>query len=586
MKVLKILLLLALMMLLLSACMPAAHVGDVTGQNAMTVIYNLTFSTVKNAWVIAGWIVGIFLACAVGFAVYRAKDEDGRAGLIAAVLTALVLIGGFYFLSNSYATSDATHALETGSARAQTRKANQYMEKLEIPATKAVYEVRKCTQSDYGSGCRYEWTYDYNFHQVCTTTTTTDSEGHSHTSTSCHEEWDTMHVPYFTQEVRTSAYFSMPDKYLVSKVCDDAGKCEDAGTNLVKSKVANMPMRVYTDWQAPENYSQYWYGNDHRYNKVPPTLASFGYKIPGEWKAIDKALNSGRPYMIAVPHAYVNWVFASDHNNLVAQSTRIAQYMDAGLLPTMNKIYSRYGTSDKRLWQDTDFVQFSGIDPGDKNAWEDAAMLYSLNVGPKLQGSLLVWFVPADKVDSLDQLINAAKAHLSDRDTFGFYMAPKNLVLIGCAVDPTKNMITACRAETGMPTGNAAFENAISKVKNVPFSVQGVFGTMQPKAVKGKDGFYTSTLPVPTDGMLSIMFDPNYGFVREHMASMQWLQTDVHLDAPDIQWTVDTETARARSSATWVALAGILLAIGICLIGAAEGEGGSRRYSGSGYYRY
>ena len=541
---------LLLMVFVVSACAPAA-IGDITGKSAMTLIYDKTYETVSFAWSLTGWLLGLSFGAALAVFVYI-KMQSGKGAVGVFLFTAVVTIGLFSLMAGSFAKTDATHAVEVGAERAKTRKANQYKEKLHIPVTKTVLETRACAQRNNAwSGCRYEYTYDWNYQTTCTTTT--DDKGNS--TTDCTTTHDTMHVPYFIEEWHAFAYFAMPDEYLLNKVG------EDSGTGLAKSEVANNPVRHYTDWQAPENYDAYWFGGDR--------LNSFDYVIPDEWKAMDAGLKAGRPYVITTYHDYVNWVFVTaDSNNLVATSSQVEKYLSAGLLPQVNMIYSRFGTVNTALAADYDFVQFGGgLQPVDYTAWQDAASLYSLNVGPGLQGSMVIWFVPANAVDNPDAWIQAAKAYLSQKEKWDFYMAPKNLILIGCGVDMATDTISFCRMETGMPSGNVEIRYMMDHVSGVPFTPQGIFGTMNPTAMPDANGFYTSKMDVPADGMLAALFaEPPEGFKRVKMASLDWLKTDIKLDKPDIEWAVATESDRARSTTMWLNLFGLAVAF---LIGAA-----------------
>jgi len=284
---------------------------------------------------------------------------------------------------------------------------------------------------------------------------------------------------------------------------------------------------------------------------------------------MDASLKAGRPYVITTYHDYVNWVFVTaDSNNLVATSSQVEKYLSAGLLPQVNMIYSRFGTVNTALAADYDFVQFGGgLQPVDYTAWQDAASLYSLNVGPGLQGSMVIWFVAANAVDNPDAWIQAAKAYLSQKEKWDFYMAPKNLILIGCGVDMATDTISFCRMETGMPSGNVEIRYMMDHVSGVPFTPQGIFGTMNPTAMPDANGFYTSKMDVPADGMLAALFaEPPEGFKRVKMASLDWLKTDIKLDKPDIEWAVATESDRARSTTMWLNLFGLAVAF---LIGAA-----------------
>jgi len=370
-----------------------------------------------------------------------------------------------------------------------------------------------------------------------------------------------MHVPFFTEEWRTVTYYSMPDEYLVNKVG------EDAGTGLQKSPVANMPLRYMTDWQAPETFSGFWYGRSRGAgweNKNAPTLNGFEYVIPAEWKAMDTTLKQARPYVATVYHDYVNWVFVTaESNNFVATSSKVKQYEAAGLLPAVNLLYSRFGTGNVALHQDYDFVQFrGGLNPANKQVWQDAAGIYALKLGPEIQGSLVLWFVPAKSVDDPDSLILAGKAYLSDNAKWGFNMAPKNLVLIMCGVSEDQVKINFCRMETGMPSGNINIRATIDKVANVPFTPQGVFGTMKTEAKVDANGFYKTSIEFPseTDGFMQLLFAKDgQGFVRVKMQSLDWLKTDIKLDKEDIVWAVEDQTAESRSQALMFKVIGFLV---------------------------
>lgn len=549
--------------ILLAACAPAVQLNeaDTLGKTAMNLIYDGSFKTVKNTWGLTGWLVGLSLGIALSFAANKFTGGNS-AGCISSVIVfffvLLTSLAIFHFIGASAAKSIATHALVVGSDTAKTRKANQFVEKLHIPAVKTVRESRECVENDYSTGCKYEWTYTYNYRQVCETKTDYDSEGNpSGSHEECHTEYDTRHVPYFKHEVRTYVYFSMPDEYLLNKVG------EDSGTGLIQSNYPNMPIRFYTDWQAPEDYQNYLWGPSNRSAWEQYQLGPFDYVIPNEFKVIESALNAGRPYVITVWHSYVNWVFiTSDTNNLVTTSSQVETYWAQNLLPDVKMIYSRHGTANAAVHQDYDFVQFKGgLQPVDYYGWQDAAAMYSLNVGPKLQGSYLIWAVPAASVDNPDALIQAGKAYLSDKARFGFYIAPKNLILLLFGVDESNN-IAFCRMETGMPSGNVEIRQEIDNCPvGQPFTPQTIFGTMNPVATPNADGFYESTMEVPSDGLLSKLFaEEPFGFKRVKMGSMDWLKTDIKLDASDINRVIDDETKGARTASFWVSFLFIILA--------------------------
>lgn len=546
-----------LIALLAAGCTPIANIGDITGKSAMNVIYDATYRTVSGAWGVTGWIWSLTLAFSIAWFCYKILNGGGfKAGVfsVAAVFFAALFLTGFVVnaYSKSAATQVATHAVQVGADKAKTRKANQYVEKLHLAVTKTVLEKRTCNQfSNGGTGCRYEWTYEYNSHIEWDRCSRTVGSGNNETTEyyDCnpHEVHDTMHVPYFKEEWQTYAYVAMPDEYLLNKVG------EDSGTGLVKSGVANNPIKKYTDWQAPENYDANWYGNDTMFGKTPDPIGAFEFSIPAEWHAMDDALRHGRPYIVTVYHSYVNWVFITgDTNNLVTTSSVVDKYLAGDLLPQVNMLYSRFNTPG--LAQDYDFVQFKG--GLSLTGAQDAAGTASLWVGPTLQGSKILWFVPAEEVDNPDAWIQAAKAYLSNKDKWGFNMAPKNMILIGCGVDRTSNMIKFCRMETGMPSGNVDLRYTVDHLHDIPFTIQGVFGTISASAVPDTNGFYATTVKVEADGIVGLLKD----FKRTKMASLDWLKTDIKLDKTDIVWTVTTETASARNWAFGWDVAGVLAA--------------------------
>lgn len=574
--------------LLLAACnTPISNVGDVTGKQAMKVIYDVAYDTAYWAWF---WVGCLTLpgCIAVGIFVYKVGTGDiwkflsGLGSGIGSLVIVLIIAGMF---ASSTALIVATKAVDVGADRAKTRKANQYVEKLHIPVTKTVIEKRGCGERNNSStGCRYEWTFDWNFHEDCTTTT--DSKGNS--TTTCTPDNDTMHVPFFTEEWRAVTYFSVPDEYLLNKVG------EDAGTGLVKSSVANMPLRYMTDWQAPEVFNNLWYGRSRNAgweNRNAPTLSSFEYVIPAEWKAMDASLRAFRPFVVTVYHDYVNWVFVTaESNNFVATSSRVKQYESAGLLPVINMLYSRFGTANKNLHQDYDFVQFRGLKPANVQAWQDAASLFALKLGPELQGSLILWFVPAKAVDNPDALIQAGKAHLSDPAKWQFNIAPKNLVLIMCGVSEDQKEIEFCRMETGMPSGNINIRSTIDRIKNVPFTPSAVFGSSKFEVKPDANGFYKTSINFPSevDGFMQLIFAKDgQGFVRVKMQSLDWLKTDIKLDKEDIIWAIEDQTADARSKAlilkVIVFIVSCFMLYGAISMSEGYGGGGYRRSAPNSY---
>lgn len=577
----------ALASFVLAACnTPISNVGDVTGKQAMKVIYDVAADTAYWAWFWGGCLA-LPGSIAIGIFIYKVGTGDiwkfftGLASGFGSYVIVLIIAG---MVASSMATFAATQAVDVGANRAKTRKANQYVEKLHIPVTKTVLEKRGCNERNNSStGCRYEWTFDWNSHQVCKTVTDTDSKGKTTGShQECHEEHDTMHVPFFTEEWQASAYYSTLDEFLLNKVG------EDAGTGLIKSNVANMPMRILASWQAPETYNNMWYGRSrgaYFENRNAPALNSFDHVIPAEWKAMDAALKAGKPYVVTVYHDYVNWVFVTaDSNNYVTTSSRVKQYETAGLLPVINMLYSRFGTANTALHQDYDFVQFRGLSPANKQAWQDAASLYALKLGPELQGSLVLWFVPAKAVDNPDALIQAGKAHLSDPAKWQFNIAPKNLVLIMCGVTEDQKTIEFCRMETGMPSGNINIRSTVDKIKDVPFTPASVFGSSKSEVKPDANGFYETKINFPTeaDGFMQLLFAKDgQGFVRVKMQSLDWLKTDIKLDKEDIVWAIEDQTADTRSKALILKVIVFIVSCAMLYGAVSMGEG----YGGGGYTR-
>lgn len=615
-KKFRVLAILMLLILLVSACAPVLTVteNDIAGKTAMNVIYDQTFGTLKGAWTQTAWIAAVALAIGLAALTYRLSGS-GEGALTVGLIVGAVVLGVLMLIGNNSSVKGATHAVEVGADTGKTRKANQYVEKIHVPATSAKLETRDCYESDGGTGCRFFWTYDYNFHEVCTEST--DSEGE--TTESCTIEHDTRYVPHFRQEWRFSANFAMLDKFLNSKVCleysgkdqngdgkDDCVKLDDAHTGLTKSEIKNNPVKYYYDfryelggnswlggdnfaWQAPEDYQNYLWGPSNRDSFETSQVPDVPHQVPGEWKAIRAALDAGQPYIATFQHDYVNWVFASDAQNLMAQSSQIQKYLDLGILPRINMPYSRYG-SNQTFALDYDFVQFlGGIQVANPQEWQNVAGFTTINAGPYLEGSMVVFFAPAGMIDNPDSWINAAKAYLSDRNTWGLTLAPKNLILVGCGVDTASNMIQFCRMETGMPSGNVEIKYTIDHLAPMPFTVQGVFGTPVATATLGADGIYENTVTVPSDGFMRLLFGRSPaqlvemagdedvawkipwfqqvnvitdGFARVSMTSLDWLKTDMKLAAEDINWVLEAETKGGRSAATWTMVIAILIALG------------------------
>ncbi len=616
-----------LFVLFVSACSPnLVSDQDVAGKTAMSVIYDQIHSSVYSAWMTGAFIAALFVILGVAAIVTKATGNSGGGCLKGALLGVIVGVIVFFIMlmiGSAQATKAATHGVEVGADTGKTRKANQYVEKLHVFPTRALQETRKCHESDSGTGCKFYWTYNYNYHEECTTKYRTDEDGNSEPYEDCQMVHDTRYVPYFTEEWRFSANFSMPDSLLYSKVCleysgkddngdgkEDCNKFDDSHTGLMKSDIPDNPVKYYYDprfdpgssgifgddygWQAPENYEAYLWGPSNRNSFEPYSLNPFPFVVPGEWKAMDAALKADRPYVATFRHDYVNWVFASDAQNMTAQSSQIQKYKDLGVLPSINMPYSRYG-SDANFALDYDFVQFlGGLQVSNPTEWQDAAGFTAINVGPRLEGSMLVFFAPANLIDDPTAWIIASKAYLSDKNTWGMTLAPKNLILIGCGVDTATNTISFCRMETGMPTGNVGIKFMVDHMQPMSFTVESVFGSPVAQSTPRGDGFYDTSVSIPQNGFIRNLFgrtdaqfaemmdnDPGRapkaiewfksvgiqveGFLRVRMKSLDWLKTDIKLEASDINWVIETESKGAMRSAAFTTI--FFIVVGCFMLG-------------------
>jgi hypothetical protein len=222
-----------------------------------------------------------------------------------------------------------------------------------------------------------------------------------------------------------------------------------------------MPRQYFADHLAPEDKQEYEWGSI-------PFYGSYEYESPAEWLRIKNAIDN----VIVVgnfPHHYLNFFHADDQTLFTEYDGNISTYKGLNVLPTMNQIYGRY---------DYDFVQFAdGVSPANPKQWQETARIWAANAGPKLQASLILFFVPESKITNRLEFISTSKAYLMQKSSFGLRILPKNLVLVGCAVS-NNTTVSWCEMETGMYTGNHLVEEDVAKVTDLPFTPDAMFGAL------------------------------------------------------------------------------------------------------------
>ncbi len=520
--------LLILLILLLSGCTQTDLSQPVAGAS---VVYDEVYEAVVLRVTLIGFFVGLFLALAVGFFLSAKRVSpllyvSASLGLV--IVSTIIGLGIGLSMGETLASRSMSDI-----APAKIHKATAYWEYVHVPASRTIVETRECVhKSNMHTGCEYEWSYDYNYHEVCQDVPV-QKDGETVYVQDCREEHDTMYVPYFTQEEKRIACFSLPDSMLKD------GVGGDTGTGLYRYSDSTA-CREYTSWQAPEDYDRYWYRMvDFR---LPPPLTSFDYKIPQEWKQIKLGLQGGEAVVVTVKHHYANWFYASPNNNFIQNShPDKGRYLEAGLLPAVPRLYSRWG-SEESLWGDYDPIQFNGVVVDDSEKWQTAAKLFAMDLGrgdSSFPPTLILWFVPAESVDNPDSWISAAKSYLSDVASWGSTPLARNVILIGCGVDQSQQMIVFCRMETGMPGGNVEAKYFVNDLSGIGFTPEELLGEYEAWTVPQENQFHETKIELAVPGALSTLKEL---YSQVEMDDYAWLMEGMDLTREDVRWIVRRQT--------------------------------------------
>lgn len=540
---------------LLSACAApsGAQYQDVSASvNSMQQIYGRVFNGSLDAWQSAvgwapfWWAVFWFVVAVVVITVLGAMGDDVGTGLTVGIVVGLlagaiafgVMRGRMLAAWPKNADAQAVNAMTVGVDQARFNKANQYVEELHVPVVMVDRLWRDCSEVNNGrNSCGSyvpEWTYDWNYREVCVSH---DKDGNCEATT---WEHDTMHVPYVRRIAKQVVFVSLLDRLASPE------------TGLMPTEgVENLPHHDLTDWRIPPDFE--WYDGGRTTD-----LSGYDLSVDPQWQWFyDELYQNGRVTLLSVPHIYVNWLFTADAQGLTTISVDIDRYEAAGLLPSMNEIYSRHGFA----WAtDYDFVQTVGgltLTDEQKAVWEEYAAAFSNVFSPQRQGSLTIVFAPANKVDNLDAWADAAKANYSIKRTTvldgetRWRMLPKNAFILLCTVDEPKQIVTACRFRTGMPKGNEKgaqdiAQSSTPEMQNVSFTPEGFFGQMTTTPEDKGGGVWMPTLsfsgqPRP---MSLLMRDPADGGVkRTKMGDYDWLQASIKLEPAEVDKLVADQVA-------------------------------------------
>jgi len=551
-----------------------------TATTPMQIVHERVYDGSVNAWSSAkfwapfGWAVFGLIIVTILFALMSQGESVGLGFLVGLGVALFLFISVRSSIVNQIPASaekQAVHAMVEGIDESRFNKANVYMEVIHVPVVAANFDTMECTKSvDRRSNCYpYEWTHEINYRTVC------DSrDDETGACTSSHQESDTEHVPYFTTMVRYRVIVSLYEKLATPE------------TGLVSSGVEHFPQRWLSDWLLPVDFDNYW-RSDRRMNISPSD-----YQRPSDWIRWNEELSRGEIPVVNVYHKYVNWLWATDNVYAVGEQQRLADYEAAGLLPTMNQVYSRINTG----WAaDYDFIQFVGsleVDDVTHLAWQDAMYDYVSYFANERQGSLTIVFGSENEVAGFGSVIdwaNSMESHYSQRGKWDFSVGgetlqrlmPKNQFILGCTVSDD-NIVTACALVTAMPRGNEQVIDAFMiwndpALQNVAFTPQGFFGDIRTQLVPTTGPYSVVEIAGLGNNPMSLLLreDP-FGLRRISMDDYDYLQADVKLEPADIDNLVQREVqaqqnlANKRVSTAFWAL-GILILLILLLLGGTMG---------------
>jgi len=213
----------------------------------------------------------------------------------------------------------------------------------------------------------------------------------------------------------------------------------------------------------------------------------FVFATNPDWLRVKNAVDSKAVLPGSVYNTYFNWIHSDDLSLFKEYGGYIDQYQELGLLPTINKIHSGNGQAidinihgqATGVGFDYDVVQFLNLDIPEtsKKQWQSTAAMWTGMAGPQIQSSLILVFAPERLVPEMFQWVKTSKAYLMQKDVFGRYILPKNMVLLVCVVSDNLTTITQCEAETGMFKGNEAFINDVRNLNSLPFDPTSFFGS-------------------------------------------------------------------------------------------------------------
>lgn len=568
--------------------------GETDGETMLQIVYARVHDGTISAWtgtaMTAPFLWGVFwFILAGGLAVICAAALAGRNATVFGCIGAIfagILFGGIAFWSvgssfaqkvPEFAEKQGIHAMKEGYDGAKNLKANQFIETVHVPVVSADIIYEDCqTRINSRSNCKYQWSHEVNPHD-CRCRCVSENKDGSCSRTQCDTCWDTEYVPYFTRQCQ----YRINVRYR-----DDLATPETGLTPDPREK--NIPYRMLSDrWLVPADYDNFWKGSRRT------AVDSSDTAIPQDWQRYSAVLKSGKVPLVTAPHRYMNWIFTSDAAMFRQFEGDIELYEKAGLLPTMNWVYSRLGQG----WAaDYDFVQFVGGITVDRNAnyaWQDAAYAFSSFFGNSHQGSLTIVFAPKSAVEALgsaDKWADTIKANYSKRGKWDITvngeklqrLLPKNSFLIACVVEGDKIPSDGCRIRTGMPNGNEqvindfAYPGMRPEFKMIPFTPEGFFGKIQATlAPKDKSAFLDVVLK--TDGnkpMDLALRDKPDGLWRVSMSDFQYLKADVQLDKGEIDALVTREIQIQKNLAhedlkhAWIFLLSLAAIVGFFVGGA------------------
>lgn len=407
-----------------------------------------------------------------------------------------------------------------------------------------------------------------------------------------HEYWNGWELQAVVQETtctRDGACYHeySCDPYLVTETydcnCDDDG-CDTCTRTVTKYHDCPYATTEYTH-VIKTSIGDYTI-NDHIFSTNPAEwrigsgILDSVQRGPSQiWLDAKARCEAGTPGPVTARMNYENLILASDSTILKQYSDQIDAYLNAGLLPDLQR-----GVRD---WYYADKVYFVGYTPTNPFAWQWTHANFNAAFGTELQGDLHLVIVQSDFASANpDAYITALKAYWQNPEVWDKDAISKNSVIVVLGTTDGQTVAWA-RAITGMPLGNEMMATVIrDRMKGVALTPEAVLGTVQGEFyVKTYDdgSQKTKVLGIGEDGILRrIMWgmdDSASKFARVSMSAD---------DADDVGTGFNylaSEIKPSGGTQVWIVIISVILSCVVWyMVAYMFGEREHRRWYRSTYY--